>query len=247
MVTLGRLGRHHITNSTVRLRSSIPSTSRSTASPQRNKFRSQDATEKNGDNHTDDDSGALPNGTRASSANSAMPCERRQQWRQRNPSWPFAPAQELLNTLLHGYRPTFRRHPLGWEADALLELAPCQQMCYYDGKLFGGYLALLLDRILADCCQPAVTAYLHTSFLHSVPPDVPIRLRAWPEKVDRRKIYLVGSIQIPGSTAGETVEAIRARALFELGWQSPEWILSRAAAVDSEEDGNRPWEPGAGS
>ncbi|KAE8155647.1 hypothetical protein BDV40DRAFT_283210 [Aspergillus tamarii] len=130
------------------------------------------------------------------------------------PAAPVAPTQELLNTLLHGYRPTFRRHPLGWEADALLELGARQQMCYYDGKLFGGYLTLLLDRILADCCQPAVTAYLHTSFVHSVPPDVPIRLRAWPEKVDRRKIYLVGSIQIPGSTAGEMVEAIRAHALF---------------------------------
>jgi acyl-coenzyme A thioesterase PaaI-like protein len=130
------------------------------------------------------------------------------------PSAPVAPAQELLGSLLQGYRPTFRRHRLGWEADALLELGPRQQMCYYDGKLFGGYLALLLDQILADCCRPAVTAYLHTSFARSVPPDVPIRLRAWPERVDGRKIYLVGSVQIPGPTTSEPVEAIRAHALF---------------------------------
>ncbi|KAF7588281.1 hypothetical protein BBP40_005935 [Aspergillus hancockii] len=124
------------------------------------------------------------------------------------------PAQDLLGSLLQGYHPTFRRHRLGWEADAHLELSPRQQMCYYDGKLFGGYLALLLDRILADCCRPAVTAYLHTSFSRSVPPDVPIRLRAWPEKVEGRKIYLVGSVQIPGDKTGETMEAIRAQALF---------------------------------
>ncbi|THC91230.1 hypothetical protein EYZ11_009310 [Aspergillus tanneri] len=124
------------------------------------------------------------------------------------------PSQELLRSLLRGYRPSFRRHSLGWEADVLLKLDPRQQMCYYDGKLFGGYLTLLMDRILADCCRPAVTAYLNTTFAHSIPPDAPIHLRAWPEKVEGRKIYLAGSVQIPGSRAGELIEAIRANALF---------------------------------
>lgn len=87
-------------------------------------------------------------------------------------------------------------------------------MCYYNGKLFGGYLTLLLDQILADCCRPAVTAYLNTSFKHSIPPHAPIRLRAWPEKVEGRKIYLQGSVEIPGSNGQEVVQAIHANALF---------------------------------
>jgi hypothetical protein len=65
-------------------------------------------------------------------------------------------------------------------------------MCYYDSKLFGGYLAFLMDRILADCCRPAFTGYLNTSFVRPVPPKVPILLRAWPDKVEDRKIYLKG-------------------------------------------------------
>jgi hypothetical protein len=68
--------------------------------------------------------------------------------------------------VLQGYHPTFGRHQVGWEAGAHLELSPRQQMCYDDGKLFGGYLALLLDRIFAGCCLPAATAYPNTS----VPP-----------------------------------------------------------------------------
>ncbi|KAB8070463.1 hypothetical protein BDV29DRAFT_160410 [Aspergillus leporis] len=124
------------------------------------------------------------------------------------------PSQELLRSLLQGYHPTFRRHPLGMKAEALIKLASRQQMCYYDGKIFDEYLTLLLDRILADCCRLAVTAYFNTSFPHSVPPDVPIRLRAGPEKVEGRKFYLTASIQIPGSEEGEFIDAIRASALF---------------------------------
>ena len=125
-----------------------------------------------------------------------------------------SPANLLIQSLLEGYSPTFRPHRLGQEVEAAIKLLPQQQMCYYDGKMFGGYLTLLLDRILADCCQPAVTAYLNISFKHSISPHAPIRLRAWPEKIEGRKIYLQGSIQIPGENRGEVVEAIHATALF---------------------------------
>ena len=87
-------------------------------------------------------------------------------------------------------------------------------MCYYERKLFGGYLTFLLDRILADCCPSAVTAYLNTSFLHAGPPDASIHLRAWPEKVDDRKVHLAGTIQIPTGRHGELIDAVRAHALF---------------------------------
>ena len=120
----------------------------------------------------------------------------------------------MLQSLLEGYNPIFRPHHLGREAEAVLKLVPQQQMCYYDGKMFGGYLSLLLDQILADCCRPAVTAYLNTSFKHPVPPHVPIRLRAWPDKIEGRKIYLQGSIHIPGEKEGEAIEAIHVTALF---------------------------------
>ena len=135
----------------------------------------------------------------------------------------------MMHSLFQGYRPRFRRHRLGWEGESLLQLSPSQQMCYYDGKLFGGYIAFLMDRLLVECCkpvlpgrcepdleddsQPAYTAYLHTSFLHSIPPTAPILLRAWPDKVEGRKIFLKGSVQIPGKT-NEWVHAIDVDALF---------------------------------
>lgn len=124
------------------------------------------------------------------------------------------PQIEMMNVLFQGYCPTFKPHPLGWEAESLLLLSPAQQMCYYNGKLFGGYIALLMDRILADCCKPAVTAYLNTSYLQSVPPTTPILIRAWPERVEGRKIYLKGSLQIPGNVSPDWVDAIKTDALF---------------------------------
>lgn len=123
-------------------------------------------------------------------------------------------ANPLLQSLLEGYRPAFRPHPLAKEPSDSSTLSPQLQMCYYERKLFGGYLTFLLDRILADCCPSAVTAYLNTSFLHAVPPDASIHLRAWPEKVDGRKVYLAGTIQIPKSRQGGLIDAVRAHALF---------------------------------
>ncbi|EKV07081.1 hypothetical protein PDIG_65780 [Penicillium digitatum PHI26] len=120
----------------------------------------------------------------------------------------------MMRSLFKGYNPTFKLHPLRWEAESLLLLSPTQQICYYNGKLFGGYIALLMDRILADSCKSAVTAYLNTSDLHSVPPTAPILLRAWPDRVEGRKVYLKGSLQIPGKVPQDWIEAITADALF---------------------------------
>jgi hypothetical protein len=102
-----------------------------------------------------------------------------------------------MGFLLQGYNPIYKQHRLGREIESLLLLGPSQQMCYYSGKLFGGYLTFLMDRILADCCEePAFTASLNTSFKKSVPPRVPIMLRAWPEKIEGRKIYSMDRNQI---------------------------------------------------
>ncbi|KAJ5260639.1 hypothetical protein N7524_008663 [Penicillium chrysogenum] len=51
------------------------------------------------------------------------------------------PQIEMMRSLFKGYNPTFKLHPLGWEAESLLLLSPTQQMCYYNRKLFGGYIA----------------------------------------------------------------------------------------------------------
>lgn len=87
------------------------------------------------------------------------------------------------------------------EVEYLLFLSPAQQMCYYNGKLFGGYIALLIDRIPADGCKLAVIAYLNTSYLQLVPPTAPILLHAWPDKVKDRNIYLKGSLWILGKAS----------------------------------------------
>lgn len=119
-----------------------------------------------------------------------------------------------MHFLFQGYYPVFEAHPLGQKVECFMRLNPSQQMCYYDGRLFGGYLACLMDRILADCCRPAVTAYLNTTFVRSVPPTAPILLRAWPDKVEGRKIYLKGCLQIPGEDAKQWVNAMEADSLF---------------------------------
>lgn len=125
-----------------------------------------------------------------------------------------SPSKDIMLSLFQGYRPVFKPHHLGWEVESRLLLSPSQQMCYYDGKLFGGYVAFLMDRILADCCKPAFTAYLNTSFLLPIPPTAPILLRAWPDKVEGRKIFLKGSVQIAGNNSNEWLDAIHAEALF---------------------------------
>ncbi|KAJ5318290.1 hypothetical protein N7476_004710 [Penicillium atrosanguineum] len=133
-------------------------------------------------------------------------------------------SDNMMRSLLQGYRPVYKPHRLGCEVESLLLLGPSQRMCYYEGKLFGGYSTFLMDQILADCCKPpesiiadtgpAFTVNLNTSFVLPVPPTVPIFLRAWPDKIDGRKIFLKGCIQIPGKAPNEWVDAIQAEALF---------------------------------
>lgn len=155
------------------------------------------------------------------------------------------PSEEMMRSLLQGYDPIFKPHRLGREAKSLLLLSPSQRMCYHDGKLFGGYVAFLLDRILADCCQPpnrgfadgcgpVVTANFNASFLLPVSPTVPILLRAWPHKVEGRKIFLKGSVQIPGKPSNEWIDAIQAEALFIRAkvWRSVRIRSMRTFLVD---------------
>lgn len=97
-----------------------------------------------------------------------------------------------------------------------------QKICYYPGKLHGGYLAFLMDEHFANCCPLAVTAHFNMDFLHSINPDIAVlALRAWPVKIDGRKIYMEGSITIPDENTDRELLAARATALFILPRGTP--------------------------
>lgn len=95
-----------------------------------------------------------------------------------------------------------------------MELNTAQKICYYPGKLHGGIQSFLLDQILADCCQPAVTANLNISFLKPIDPEKPIMLFARPVSVEGRKIYMEGSIKVRDGETGAMNDATRVNALF---------------------------------
>lgn len=120
----------------------------------------------------------------------------------------------LLEGLLDGYRPTVCPVDHGQEGRAVFALRPHQAICYYPGKLHGGYQALLIDQLLADCCRPAVTASLSIDYKRPIEPGTRMRLRVWPVKRDGRKIHMEGSIMIPTNETGAMVLATQIRALF---------------------------------
>lgn len=115
---------------------------------------------------------------------------------------------------MDGYKPSFHAHKLGKEAVACMQLDTAQNMCYYPGKLHGGVQSFLLDQILADCCQPAVTANLNISFLKPIDPGKPIMLLARPVRVEGRKIYMEASIKVRDEKSGAMIDMTRANALF---------------------------------
>lgn len=101
-----------------------------------------------------------------------------------------------------------------WVAETTLKLAPDHRACFYPDKLHGGMSAFLLDHMLAECCQPALTANLNISYLRPIAPDLPLTLRVWHSRSEGRKRYLRACILIPDNTAGRLMEAVRAEALF---------------------------------
>jgi acyl-coenzyme A thioesterase PaaI-like protein len=117
--------------------------------------------------------------------------------------------------LLHGYRPEFQNSELGQQATALMALEPQQRICFYPDKIHGGYQAFLLDQLFADCCKPAVTANLAVDFKRPIKPNARLILSAWPVKIEGRKVFMEGSIQVD-EPSGERLLCARASALFIL-------------------------------
>ncbi|KAJ5873598.1 HotDog domain-containing protein [Penicillium subrubescens] len=119
----------------------------------------------------------------------------------------------LHHNLLHGYRPELQRCELGQQATALMALEPRQRICFYPGKIHGGYQAFLLDQLFADCCKPAVTANLSVDFKRPIQPNSRLILHVWPVKIEGRKIFMEGSIQVDDQL-GERLLCASASALF---------------------------------
>ncbi|KAJ6041340.1 HotDog domain-containing protein [Penicillium canescens] len=128
----------------------------------------------------------------------------------------------IQHVLLQGYTPTIQLSEVGNKARAAIALSPSQGLCYYPGKLHGGYQAFLLDQLFADCCNqlfvdccnPPVTASLTLSYHQPVPPDAELFLEAWPTKVNGRKIEMEGSIKLMDKDTGDLATVVTASALF---------------------------------
>ncbi|KAJ5751520.1 uncharacterized protein N7511_008485 [Penicillium nucicola] len=125
-----------------------------------------------------------------------------------------ASEHEIQTVLLQGYTPTLQLSEVGNRARAAIALSPSQGVCYYPGKLHGGYQAFLIDQLFADCCKPAVTANLTLSYQRPVSPDAELFLEAWPTKVKGRKIEMEGSIRTLDKDTGDMTTVVTASALF---------------------------------
>ncbi|KAJ6125931.1 HotDog domain-containing protein [Penicillium samsonianum] len=122
----------------------------------------------------------------------------------------------LCQELLRRYIPDIQKNVIGQEARAILLFEPRQRICYYPGKIHGGYQAFLMDQLFADCCKPAVTANLTMEFMHPIQPDIKLVLRVWPVKIEGRKTWMEGAIKIPEKCSDRLLLAARATALFIL-------------------------------
>lgn len=119
--------------------------------------------------------------------------------------------------LLTEYKPVFQTNGKDWALKA--EMIIHQHLCYHEGKVDGGILALLLDHMFADCCalmdtsRRAVTTDLQLSFVRPVSPNLPTSFHVWVVKVEGRKIRMSGIVSFVDQELGEVV-AVNAQALF---------------------------------
>ena len=125
-------------------------------------------------------------------------------------------SNSLRQELLRGYKPDIRKNDIGQEGKAILNFGPRQRICYYPGKVHGGYQAFLMDQLFADCCQPepALTAHFTIDFRRPIQPDSELVLNAWPVSVEGRKISMEGSIKTFENCSGQMLLAARATAIF---------------------------------
>ncbi|KAK3066265.1 hypothetical protein LTR53_017459 [Teratosphaeriaceae sp. CCFEE 6253] len=93
-------------------------------------------------------------------------------------------------------------------------------LCGHPGIIHGGLLATMLDEGLARACFPAlpnkvgVTASLKIDYRVPCPAESYIVLRAQTTKVEGRKAWVTGWIELLGEDDGEGTKLVEAEALF---------------------------------
>nr|OQO27617.1 hypothetical protein B0A51_03606 [Rachicladosporium sp. CCFEE 5018] len=93
-------------------------------------------------------------------------------------------------------------------------------LCGHPGIIHGGLLATLLDEGLARACFPAlpnkvgVTASLKIDYRVPCPADRYIVLKAETTKVEGRKVWVKGWIELLGEEDGDGTKVVEAEALF---------------------------------
>ena len=93
-------------------------------------------------------------------------------------------------------------------------------LCGHPQIVHGGMLATLLDEGLARACFPAlpnqvgVTASLKIDYRVPCPADSYVVLRAHTTKVDGRKVWAKGWIELLDESGGEGTKLVEAEALF---------------------------------
>lgn len=109
----------------------------------------------------------------------------------------------------------------GAELPTLVQLAYLgPALCGHPGIVHGGLLATLLDEGLARACFPAlpnkvgVTASLKIDYKVPCPADSYVVLKARTTKVEGRKAWVEGWIEVLGEGDGEGVKLVTAEALF---------------------------------
>ena len=93
-------------------------------------------------------------------------------------------------------------------------------MCGHPGIVHGGLLATILDEGLARACFPAlpnkvgVTASLKIDYRVPCPAGSYVVLKAYTEKVEGRKAWVKGWIELLGDEDGTGTKVVEAEALF---------------------------------
>ena len=61
------------------------------------------------------------------------------------------------------------------------------------GHAHGGYVAAMFDELLGrGLNQPGFTAWLHVEYRKPTPLELPLTLKAWRDRTERRKIWIKG-------------------------------------------------------
>ncbi len=95
-----------------------------------------------------------------------------------------------------------------------------ESLCGHPGIVHGGLLATMLDEGLARACFPAlpnkigVTASLKIDYRVPCPAGSYVVLKAYTEKVEGRKAWVKGWIELLGEEDGTGVKVVEAEALF---------------------------------